>query len=115
MAARAIARFLGVETSSRENPVTATVATTATRVFQNNPNRLLWLAINLSANDGFVAWSSSVSSTRGIRVGANGGFAESWYQEDGELVFQEVWALNNTASGTWFFVEVEARPGSGGP
>lgn len=93
-----------------ENPVTPTVATTATRILRNDPARVAWTAINMSANTGFLGFSSGVSSTQGIQVNASGGSVSAVWFEDGELVTHEVWAINNVAAGTWYTAATVAQP-----
>jgi len=89
------------------NPVTSTVLTTATLILRNNPDRIFWLVVNLSAYDGYIGWDTQVSGTKGLLVPANGGYASVNIAEDGELAIAEVYAINLTASGTWMIVEVE--------
>jgi len=89
------------------NPVTDTVLTTATLILRNNPDRIYWLIVNLSANDGYIGWDPQVSSTRGLLLPANGGYASASIVEDGELVIMEVYAVNLNAQGTYMIVEVE--------
>ena len=89
------------------NPVTDTVATTATMILKNNPDRLAWLIVNLSANRGYIGFDRQVAPTRGIPVEASGGIVISNWREDGELVIHEVHAINLVAAGTWYIVEVE--------
>jgi len=87
--------------------VTDTVATTPTLILKNNPDRIFWLIVNLSPYDGYAGWDTKVSSTKGLLIPANGGYASASISEDGELVIYEVYAINLTASGTWMIVEVE--------
>jgi len=89
------------------NPVTDTVLTTPTLILRNNPDRIFWLVVNLSANNGYLGWDTLVSSTRGLLVAANGGFVSASIEEDGELVIQEVYAVNLAAQGTYMIVEIE--------
>jgi len=100
---------LGFPTRPIINPVTNSVATTATLVLQNNPDRIFWLVINLSSNKGYVGWDKDVASTRGIPIAANGGYVSCSVEEDGELVIYPVWAINDTASGTYYIVEIRRR------
>jgi len=100
---------LGFATKPIINPVTNTVGTTATEVLRNNPDRIFWLAINLSGNKGYLGWDKDVSSSRGIPIGPNGGYVSCSIEEDGELVIHPVWAINENASGTYYFVEIVAR------
>jgi len=100
---------LGFHTAPKENPVTDTVATTPTKILNNNPDRIFALIVNLSLNRGWIGFSSQVASTRGIPIAGNGGFVSLNVEEDGELVIYEVWALNENASGTYYIVEVMRR------
>jgi len=101
------AQKFGFKTRLIINPVTNTVATTATEVLKNNPDRVYWLIVNLSAYDGYAGWDRQVSATKGLLIPANGGYASASALEDGELVIYPVFAVNLTASGTWMIVEVE--------
>jgi len=98
---------LGFKTRLIINPVTDAVATTATEILKNNPDRVFWLIVNLSGNNGFAGWDRQVSSTRGLLVAANGGFVSANIDEDGELVIYPVYAVNLNAPGTYMIVEVE--------
>jgi len=98
---------LGFKSRLVVNPVTDTVATTPTEILKNNPDRVFWLVVNLSGNNGYLGWDNAVSSTRGILVAANGGFASANIEEDGELVIYPVYAINLNAAGTYMIVEVE--------
>jgi len=101
------AQKFGFKTRLVVNPVTDTVGTTATEILKNNPDRVYWLIVNLSAYDGYAGWDRGVSATKGILLPANGGYASASAQEDGELVIYPVYAVNLTAAGTWMIVEVE--------
>jgi len=98
---------LGFKTRLRINPVADTVEITPTEILKNNPDRVFWLVVNLSINNGFVGWDTLVSPTRGLLVAANGGFVSANIEEDGELVIYPVYAINLNASGTYMIVEVE--------
>jgi len=100
---------LGFKTRPRINPVTNTVNTTATKILNNNPDRIFWLVVNLSSNKGYVGWDSEVSSSRGIPIAANGGYVSASIEEDGELVIHEVHAVNENAAGAYYTVEISAR------
>jgi len=89
------------------NPVTDTVGTSPTLILRNNPDRIFWLVVNLSGNNGYLGWDTLVSSTRGLFIAANGGFVSANIEEDGELVIYDVWAVNLNAAGTYLVVEVE--------
>lgn len=110
MAARQVSvdRFKG-PTFSVVNPVTATVATSATRVFRNNPERVLALMVNQGNVDGYVGFDTEVSATKGILISANGGYLILSADEDGELVAQEIYAISPGGAATWYFVEVRRK------
>lgn len=91
-----------------ENPITPTVATTATKILAANSNRVSLYIANLSANFGYAAPSPSVSSTYGFYLGANSGWLSTNIKDDGAMVTKEWWALNDTAQGTWYISEVIA-------
>ena len=97
----------GFPTRAVENPVTDTVKTTLTEILKNNPDRVFWLAVNLSDNEGYVALSEEVSDTHGIRLDAHGGYASMSAEEDGEAVAYAVYAVNITLEGKWFILEIE--------
>lgn len=90
----------------RENHLTATVLTTATQVSIYQPNRILFTAVNLSANIGHLGVSNQVSTTNGILVAAAGGSVTFRFLEDLELTTLAFWALNEVAQGTWWFLEL---------
>jgi len=100
---------LGFHTAPRINPVTGTVGTTATKILNNNPDRIFWLAINLSSNKGYIGWDTEVSSSRGVPISSNGGYVSCSVEEDGELVIYEVYAINENAQGTYYTVEIMKR------
>jgi len=100
---------LGFPTRAVVNPVTNTVATTATEILRNNPDRIFWLVVNLSTNKGYVGWDREVSSSRGIPIAPSGGYVSASIEEDGELVIHPVFAINENAAGTYYIVEIERR------
>lgn len=104
-----IEQRLGFKTKANINPVTGTVKTTATKILNNNPRRIFWLATNLSVNKGYVGWDPQVSSSRGIPIAPSGGYVSACLEEDGELTIQEVYAVLENAEGTFYIVEVEMR------
>jgi len=100
---------LGFHTAPKINPVTDTVATTPTKILNNNADRIFWLVVNLSVNKGYLGFSSDVSSSKGLPVAPSGGFASCSVEEDGELVIYEVYAINENAAGTYYIVEIMRR------
>ena len=89
------------------NPVTGTVGTTFTLILKNNPDRLMWMIVNLSDNRGFVGFDQQVGPGRGVPIEASGGVVSANWREDAELVIHPVYAVNLVAEGTYYVIEVE--------
>lgn len=107
--AKLIDEKFGVKTRAIVNPVVASVGTTAVEILRNNPDRLGFVAINLSINEVYIAPVRDVSATRGIRLNANGGLLTMFYGEDFELVGYAFFALASGVGSTIFVMEIEAE------
>jgi hypothetical protein len=92
---------------TRLRSTTLSVGTTPTRLFQNNPRRVFWRAVNRSVNFGAIGFDQEFTAANGDLVGANGGSVSMDVNEDGEPVAWEVWTINDTAAGTWRLTEIE--------
>jgi hypothetical protein len=90
------------------NPLVDSVGTSPVRVLANNPDRMMWLIINLSTNTVYLGFDPQVSSTRGIILGASGGYASMVIEDDGEAVAYEVWAVATGPNSPIYVIEVEA-------
>lgn len=101
-----IKRF-GFPTRPVENPVRASIGTTSELVLKNNPDRVFFLVVNLSANVVYVALSKDVSATKGIRLDANGGFVSFSAEEDGEAVASDVYGVATGAASAIYVLEIE--------
>jgi len=97
----------GFPTRPVENPVVAAVGTTAAEILRNNPDRVFWLVVNLSANVVYVGFSGDVSSTKGIRLDAYGGWTSSSVEEDGEAVTYPVFGIATGAASAIYVLEIE--------
>jgi len=97
----------GFPTRPVENPVAASVGTTAAEVLRNNPDRVAWLVVNLSANVVYVGFSGDVSSSKGIRLDPNGGYTSMSVEEDGEAVAYPVFAVATGADSAIYVLEIE--------
>ena len=97
----------GFPTRAVENPVTAELKTSAEPVLKNNPDRVFWLIINLGANVGFVALSSDVGPTKGVRLDTYGGWASMSVEEDGEAVAYEVHGVAPAGTSEIYVLEIE--------
>lgn len=88
-----------VRTRAVENPKSVTAAsTTAQEILGNNPNRLAFTIINLGAEVCYVALSTPVAATKGIRLDANGGSFTCIWDEDFQMTGWAWWIIS--ASGT---------------
>jgi len=97
----------GFPTRAVENPVIASVGTTAAEILRNNPDRVFWLVINLSPNVVYGALSGDVSGSKGIRLDAYGGWASMSVEEDGEAVAYPVFAIATGADSAIYVLEIE--------
>jgi len=107
--AQYVEKELGFPTRAIENPVTDEVGTTPVEILRNNPDRFQWLVVNLSPNIVYLAFDKRVSTTRGIRLSANGGNASMHARDDGEAVTYPVWAISDVGINPIYVVEYERR------
>ena len=97
----------GFPTRAVENPVVAEVGTTAAEILKNNPDRVFFLVVNLSANTVYVGLASDVGATKGIQLDANGGFVSFSVEEDGEAVAYQIFAIATGAASAIYVLEIE--------
>lgn len=75
------------------NPVlnrsSSSVDATAARIMISDADRLGFLVVNLSVNDVYILTDAGVTTTRGIKIGPNGGSISTVWFEDFELVAWE--------------------------
>ena len=93
----------GVPTTTIERRVT--VGTAVTRLLDNNPRRIWWMAMNRSSSNGAIGFDQTLTFANGLLVGANGGMVSMDAETDGEGVGYAVYAINQTASGVWYVLE----------
>lgn len=93
--AKLIEREFGIVTRATRNPETEVLNEATLQLLPNNPNRLGWMAINLSDNNIFLALDIGVSATHGVLLTPNGGSMTMIYQEDFEAT---CWAVYGTAA-----------------
>jgi len=82
------------------------VGLTPTRIFANDANRFAWIFINLSANAIYLLTDPTVSASKGILAGANGGFLSALWEEDFELVSNEWWCVASGAASNLLAYEI---------
>ena len=98
-----------VKTRAVENPVfgVAGVAGAAALIlFQNNPDRLALVFVNLSANPIYLGLSNLVSAANGIYVGPNGGSVTMYWQEDFQMVGWAWWCIAPAGASACYSLEV---------
>jgi len=104
-----VEKELGFPTRAIENPVRDTVDTTPRIVLRLNPDRFQWLIVNMGDADIYIGFTKEVSSTRGIVVAADGGYASMHARDDGEAVTYEIWAVAATGTQAIYVIEYEKR------
>lgn len=88
-----IAEKIGKNTTPKENPITSTVGTSATRILSNNPRRVAFVLINLGSYPIYLSPSNDPSTTKGIYIAESGGQISLNYENDFELTGGEFWAV----------------------
>jgi hypothetical protein len=104
-----ITEEFGVKTRVNENPVTNSVGTSFVEILRNNPDRLAFIVVNLSANEVYLGLERDVSASKGIRLNANGGILSMTFKEDLATVGRAIFALASGAGSTIYVQEVEAE------
>lgn len=103
-----IKHLFGVKVSARKDGLVTEVGTTAVQVFRKNPNRIMWMIINLSTNTVYQEWGGDVSDINGVLLDPSGGIGSSWIGEDAHLTGDEVWIVASGAASAIKAFEVEA-------
>lgn len=99
-------RKYGIENSHAvENPMITTIGTDPTQLFRRDPNRLMWLFVNMSVNIVYLAFSADVSAEKGIIL-TNGDFTIIELEKDAALVFNEVWIVADVDPSAIYSLEV---------
>lgn len=103
-----IKKVFGVKVSNRKDGLVAVVGTDPVRVFRKNPNRIMWMIINLSVNTVYQEWCGDVSDENGVLLDPSGGIVSSLVSEDLHLTGDEVWIVADAATSAIKAFEVEA-------
>lgn len=82
------------------------IGTASAVVFKHNPNRIMYVLVNLSANIVYGAYSGAVSATHGIRLNASGGLLSSSIKDDAALTQKEFHIVATGANSAIFGIEV---------
>lgn len=100
-------RQFGVRTRAEENPLISSLGTTAAKVLPNDPDRLAYLVINLSANVVYVSLHNDVADDKGIRLDPSGGMMSAIWSEDFQLVGWELWGVADGATSAIYAIVVK--------
>lgn len=104
--AELIAKRFGIQTIATRNPLVEELNEATLQLLPNNPNRLGWMAVNLSANNIFLALDISVSAAHGILLTPNGGSLTMIYEEDFEATCWAVYGMAAADASDIFVIEV---------
>jgi len=104
--AELIEKRFGMVTRAQANPLVDEVDIALTRILPNNPNRLAWIILNLSANNVFISLDTDTSAAHGILLTPNGGSATMIYEEDFEATCWEVFGVAAANNSDVFALEV---------
>jgi hypothetical protein len=101
-----ILKEFGFKVTTVKEGLVSSVGTNATKLFDDNPNRLAWFCINLSANTIRQAFDAKVSSSRGIVLDANGGSSSCNIKDDLHLTHREVWVVATGVNSAIYAFEI---------
>jgi len=104
--AELIEKRFGMVTRATRNPLVDEMMTATLRLLPNNPNRLGWMAVNLSANNIFLALDPEVSAAHGVLLTPNGGALSMIYEEDFEATCWAVYGMAAANNSDIFVIEV---------
>lgn len=96
-----------VRTRAVENPVRASVGTTALEILHNNPNRYAWVIVNTHATQTLhLALTNEVTQATGIRLDAAGGSASMVWDEDFQATGWAIWGIGSGDDTTFYSYEI---------
>lgn len=104
-------RRFGVKTRGVRDPLgVSPIGVNPIVVLANNPNRLGFIIMNLSANVVYLDLTNEVNAGAGTEVGlrldANGGFATMIWNEDFQMVAWAWWAVSTAVATRLVILEV---------
>lgn len=95
----------GIKTTPRINPLVSSVGASVTKIMNNNPNRVSFIIVNLSANIMYISPENDVSSSKGIILAASGGSFIVQWDRDFELVSHEWYCIAGGAASSIYILE----------
>ena len=88
--------------TKESNPNASTVTA---QLYENNGDRLASVIFNLGPNDVFIAFNAGVSSSNGIKIVANGGFASFTLRDDFTLPTFPLYFVSTIATSLCYVLE----------
>lgn len=104
--AELIEKRFGMVTRATRNPLVNELMTATLQLLPNNPNRLGWMAVNLSANNIYLALDHGVSAAHGVLLTPNGGSLSMIYEEDFEATCWGVFGMAAADNSDIFVIEI---------
>jgi len=102
-------KYFACRTRAVENPVflaAGAAGAAALVVFQNNPDRVALVFVNLSANPIYLGLTNLVTAANGIYVAPNGGAVTLYWQEDFQMVGWAWWCIAPAGASACYSLEV---------
>lgn len=84
--------------SGDSEEVTVSVGTTAVRVLENDPDRVMFLLVNNGTGPVYLSTAPTITAPNGAAVQGSGGNMEVDVREDGSLVSREWWAVSSSGT-----------------
>tara|TARA_Y100000310_G_scaffold336624_1_gene421679 strand:+ start:1491 stop:1865 length:375 start_codon:yes stop_codon:yes gene_type:complete len=94
--------------TTREGP-NSTTGVSAQKEFSENPDRTKMVIVNGHASGTVTVWDSSVTTSKGFILKANGGALIVEYPDDSRLVTKEWYTISDTSSNDILAYEEEVR------
>lgn len=104
-----IERLYGVHSTFELDPMVASVGVAVVRVLSNDPRRVAFTIVNLSAVAIYVKPKGDVSATSGIRLAPNGGTLVIGFRDDLHLPGLEWYAIADAAASSIFTIATVLR------
>lgn len=108
---RLLEERFGVRVRPSEDLEATSIGTSSTRILRDNPMRLGFVIVNLSANVVYLRPRRAASTTTGIRLGPNGGSLTVEMNDDFTLPGVDWHAIADGASSTIWGVSLIEEPG----
>ena len=89
-----------------KEPKVVTVSTTVTKILEHNGDRVHFLIVNLGDYDVYIAPSSRVSTSYGIKLPSHGGSVTFDVDDDGLVVTMDFYAVAESGSCPLFIYEI---------